>query len=251
MPDDEVIPGTETEEEIKTGTEDTEETEEETQDTEDLDESALKEAKSLYKLLKDPSTAEQVIRILAIKAKVITEDGKPPTTAAEIKEAKKDIKAIIEEGLGEEFKFFGPKLTKIMEDVLAEERKNYAQETGELKLAQVQQQVETVETRLNKETGGDYKKLQARVAQLVDRYPQPSGTSVYDYLKEMYQLAGGKTKSNSTQRIADKIQQNSKDATTRLRTSRGGSTTTTQTAVVPVKRGLRAAVEAAVKELEK
>jgi hypothetical protein len=247
MADEEVIP--QQEEQIEgSGTEEVEEVL--PTGEEELDEVSIKEAKALYKLLKDPNTQTQVIKALAVNAKIIDIDGKPPTTKEEIKEAKKDIKELIKEKLGKDFEFFAPKLAEVIEAVLEEERKEYRQETGELRLAQIQTETDRALSKLSKETNGDSKKLENRIAQLVDRYPQPEGTTIYEYLKEMYQLAGGKLTGNSTKRIVDKIQSNARDATSRLRTPGSQTGKTPINAPSNEKRGLKAAVQDALKAME-
>lgn len=251
MPDEELPleDQTETEEqpEETEASEETEETPEETE--EELPEAHLKEAKALYKLLKDPNTQFKTIQALAATVGVIGRQA--PETSKEVREAKKDIKELIKEKLGKDYEFFAPKLGEVIEAVLEQEREQYAESLQETQLANLNNQVESALARLSKETQGASKKLENQIAKLCERYPQPENSSIYDYLKEMYQLAGGKVTSSDSQRIVNKIQQNAKDVPGRLRTH--GSGAGGKEPVIPDNKpkGLKAIVQAQMDKINK
>jgi hypothetical protein len=246
MPTDEEV---QPQEEVQENLEGTEENSEETQEVEDLDEESIKEAKTLYKLLKDPSKSKDVLTAMAVTAGIITLND-APTTPTEIREAKRDIKALVKEKLGKDFEFFAPKLSEVIEAVLEEARSETEDSTKDIRLQTIQSQVDNAAMRLNKETNGDYRKIENRVLELVKRYPQPDNTSIYDYLKEMYSMAGGKVNSASTRKIVDRIQQNAKDAPGRMRTSVANNGKEPPALQAGKKLGLKGAVEAALKSME-
>ena len=115
------------------------EEEEEVVPEEDIPEAELKESKALWKLLKDPRTRDQTISILANQAGIL----KPPTTETQVKSQKKSILKIVEDNLGEEFRFIAPKLGKAIEEALEQERESTEEELKETRLTTIQTQVDS------------------------------------------------------------------------------------------------------------
>ena len=84
---DEKVVAEETPEEVEEVEESTEEEQEESTETteEDLDENSLVQAKALYKLLKDPNTRDNTVRMMAESAGLLGRNA--PETKTEVKEA--------------------------------------------------------------------------------------------------------------------------------------------------------------------
>lgn len=115
-----------------------EEKPEPTEEEKEADKLELANARQLYNALKDPNTRDNVIEFIA-KQGGYTRGEKAPETKAEIKEAKDEIKAALEEALGDEFSFFteklGPALDKIitkkLQDGMADTRAALAEQEQE------------------------------------------------------------------------------------------------------------------------
>src|SRR6476660_1780629 len=74
---------------------DEEESEEGEEGKDEFDEVQLSEAKNLYRLLKDPNTQTETLRILAQKAGILTKDGERPLDKKEEKAAIKSTVKIL------------------------------------------------------------------------------------------------------------------------------------------------------------
>lgn len=179
-----------------------------------------KEAKNLYKLLKDPSTQKQVLRVLAGSAGLLDQ---PPATKEEVKEVKKDFKTILEEKLGPDLKWLVPKLSGALEEMFEQEREERTTELSALTQKETVNEVVRVSEKLNRETKGEYKKLENRMNQLADEILPAPGQSVEKYCRHLFAIASSETRTNSQKnRLADKINRNANDATERLRSTNNG-----------------------------
>lgn len=187
------------------------------EEDDDLDELSVKEAKVLYKALKDPSTRNQMLEAL------VNGFGHKPETKTEVKEAKRDIVGKLKESLGVEFGFLAEKLGPAIESILADERKEHAESIGRLEQANIQKEVASVLADIKSgHKGGDWNSVEAKIVRLMDEMTPGPRTSVKDYLRNLYSVAtAGKAKVGATNEIADKIRKNANDVSGRL-TSRGG-----------------------------
>jgi hypothetical protein len=246
MPPEEITPQEEVEVEIPA-----EEVEEEIESDdepspEELSEAEQKEAKNLYKLLKDPNTQKQVLRVLAQSAGVLEQ---PPQTREEVKETKKDIQKILEEKLGSDFKWLVPKLSGALEEILEQEREERSVELSALTEKETINEVVRVSEKLNRETKGEYKKLENRMNQLADEILPAPGMSVEKYCRHLYAIASSEIKVNTQKnKLADKINRNASNASERLRSTSAG----TERGKAPDKpMTLKQAVQFAAKQQEK
>ncbi len=206
----------ETETETEETSEETTEAEGETEETpsdDELGEDELKEAKSLFKLLKDPHSRDLVIRGLAEKAGVLRTESTP-------KQEKKDVKSILtimEEKLGDQFKFLAPNFASAIEAVLEQERESQTEKFNQIQVDRLVSQVDAAKDKLSRETKGESKKFEKQMEALADKYHPAEGVSVYDYVKTLYTLASADgQKSNIKREVNDKIIRNSKDVGSRL-----------------------------------
>lgn len=215
------------------------------EEQETLSDAEQKEAKNLYKLLKDKSQQKNVIRVLAQQAGLLDAE-----TKAEVKEAKKDLKALVKEKLGPEYAFLSDKLGDMMEAVLQEERKTVTEHLTKVQSNEVERETSTALERLSRETKGESAKFEDRMIQLMDRIKPSDNLSVYEYLKDLYTLASaGKSTARASAQIADKIRRNSGNAAERLQSRGAAGAAGNKVTPGPEKKGAREAVKFAMKQL--
>lgn len=227
MPQEEVVEGQE--EEIVEGAE-TEASEEGTGEDDGAgseEESAedLAEAKRIYKLLKDPTSAKQLVRELARAEGLL--DGTPPTKT-EIKAAKASIKDILKEKLGDKYDFLTPALAEAFETILAGERETQQQSIQQMQIDQTKRETTDVLAKLAKETKGESRKVESQMLALMNEFQIGPGVSIEKYLRGLYaQASSARTAQNAKNQNNDKIRRNANDAPSRLQTSSGAETNRT------------------------
>jgi enamine deaminase RidA (YjgF/YER057c/UK114 family) len=191
-------------------------------DPDDLDELSLAEAKKLYKSLKDPSTALSVVSSLAGQMGLL-QGRNAPETKQEIKEAKKDVKAILKGALGDEYSFLSDRIGNALDEIFEQERTVQEEALKDLNNQQVQRDALTAMNALNDRTKGDSRKYEAKMVELAKEILPAAGTTMTKYLDMLYSLASaGKQASTVKNEINDKIRRNANDVTGRLRTGGGG-----------------------------
>lgn len=126
----------------------------------DLNEEQLAHAKTLFKLLNDPERSKETIEVLARAAGI--KMGEIETKKEETK-AIKSIKEMIEEEMGDEYKFFGSKLGNAIEKVLKhaidENTKDLRESTQNLTNTQIKSEAIKVQN----EVLGEYAQVPAQV----------------------------------------------------------------------------------------
>lgn len=207
--------GTSSAETTETQEEETEETEESSETSEeDLSEEEAKESKELYKLLKNPDTRNAVLAALAAKAGILPKPGEELTKKEETA-AKKEIKDILKEALGNQYDFLSEKLAKGIEAILEQERSSHEEKLLALQRTNIEREVVSNYNRLARETKGESRKLEARMAELATEIPIGS-MEVRTYINRLYSIASGEKKSSST-KPTDQIRKNSTDVSQRLK----------------------------------
>jgi KaiC/GvpD/RAD55 family RecA-like ATPase len=193
--------------------------------TEELSEAEAKEAKNLYQLLKNPATQKDVLRVLAKSAGVMED---PPTTVTEVRETKKDLMKILEDKLGPDLKWLVPKLGGALEEILEQERDDSQKSFETIEREKVENQVLTISEKLNRESKGEFNKLQGRMDQLASEILPAPGQSVEKYMRHLFIIAqaerGNKVDKN---KLADRIARNASNASERTRSvndNTGGGT---------------------------
>jgi len=201
-----------------------------------------KEARELYRLLKDKQTQKSTLTLLAQRAGLLQAE-----TPKEVKAAKKELKDIVKETLGPEYGFLADKLSATMEAVLEQERQTTNELLNTVQVDKIERETSSALDRLSRETKGESKKFEDRMIALMDRIKPSDNLSVYEYLKDLYTLASSGQRTASTKAaIADKIKRNAGNAAERLQ-SRG--TGKEGKPGGPEKRGIRASVEYALKQM--
>jgi len=177
---------------------------------EDLSEEQAEEAKRLYQALRSPQ-ASAVIAALAQQAGIL---NKPIETKAEERIAKKEIKEIIREHLGESYKFLADQLGPAIEAVLTQERQTQESRFAEIQSHRLEQDVIQSFTNLSRETKGESKKYEAKMTDLSQEVPI-GNMSVDRYIQVLYTLATAGRK-EAPKGNMDKIRRNANDAPSRL-----------------------------------
>lgn len=218
-PEEPEEPEEEEEEEEEPGSEE-EEPDEELDEESSLTKKEQLEAKNLYKLLKDPKTSSNVLKVLAQQAGILNNDRSPIETAEDVKEAKQDLRKILEESLGPDLKWLVPKLGPALEKILNQERESNSTRVDELEHQKVQDDVVRISDKLNRETKGDFKRFESRMSQLADEILPSSNMSVEKYMRYLYNIASSERRSNQQKsQLADKINRNASNASERLRSA--------------------------------
>ncbi len=194
-----------------------EETSEETPEADDLSETELVESKNLYKALKNPQTAAAVVAALAQQAGLLPKAGDAPLTKREEAAAKRETIDIVKDALGPEYSFLADKLGKIFDEVVQQTEKKSEERFAEIQQSNVEREVVASYEALAKETKGESKKFETRMAQLSEEIPI-GNMNVKTYMQRLYTLASNERKS-SPQKVADQIRRNASDAPARLRST--------------------------------
>jgi hypothetical protein len=207
----------------ETPTEETSDDEnEESPDEEVLDEASLKEAKDLYKALKDPTKALSVVSSLAGQLGLLQGQKQAPETKTEIKEAKKDIKEIFKQALGTEYSFLSDRLGNAIDQVFEQERADRQAEIATLSNQQIQRDSLAAMNALATRTKGESVKFEKQMVEMAKKILPAPGVTITEYLDLLYtSVTAGKTTSQVKRDVNDKIRRNANDVTGRLRS--GGS----------------------------
>jgi hypothetical protein len=205
---------TEVEEKPEVELEEEKEKEEESEsEEEDLDEPSKDEAFRLYKALKDPKAAPAIIAALAQQVGVFPQG---PESKGEERQKVKDIKLILADSLGPEYKFLADRLGPAIEAVITQEREAQAQQLSQIQLKNIEKEIEQSFSSLSKETKGESRRLEARMYALMDEIVPSANISVDKYIRHIYAIASAGRKQPTTKEVADKIRRNANDAPSRL-----------------------------------
>jgi len=206
----------------------------------------LSEAEKLYNALSDPRSARPIIEALARQAGLIKGEEHTP---AEKKAAKKAIREVFAEALGEDMGFLseklGPAIEKVLEHYDTENRSRFE----ELTRAKAEEETSNAIEKLYSEHE-DAEKFEARIFELMDEIAPGKNTKPLAYMKRLYQIAKAEaTETSAKEKIKAKLKNNSEDATSRLSSSstRESSTTRTNTKALD----LDEAIALAAKSIEK
>lgn len=208
----------EDEESEESDDEDEEDEEKDKEDEDELDEASLKEAKNLYQLIKNPASQKQAIEILARSAGI--QLGETPKTKTESDKVAKKTVDYLEEALGENLKWLAPKLASALDKMREEDRADHQKSLESIKQSQIEKEVDQAYAELRRDTKGESAKFENKMVVLADKLLPSSGMSTAEYIRYLYTIASASDNGKSAkQRLAEKINKNSKDAPGRLRNS--------------------------------
>jgi hypothetical protein len=202
--------------EVEVEKEEAPETQSEDLEEESLEESELKEAANLYKLLKNKDTRNLVLKTLGEKAGLF---DKPLETPKQVAKAERDIKTILSETLGKEYDFLIPKLGDALEKILEDVQEKQQHALGQVQQEQINSQVVNELTELARETKGASRGLEARMSALSQKFPPGEGLSVKEYIRGLHAMAQDGKPATAANKIAERINRNSKDVPSRLTSS--------------------------------
>jgi hypothetical protein len=198
-------------------------TEDEGSGSEEETEEDIAEAKRIYKLLKNPTTATSLVRELARAEGILKEDAPTPR---EIKEGKASIKDILKEKLGDKYEFLIPQLSDALETILAGERETHQQSVQQIQIDATKRETAEVLAKLARETKGESRKVESRMLELMNEFQIGPGVSIEKYLRGLYaQASSARDAKNATNSKNDKIRRNANDAPSRLQNSSSGAET--------------------------
>lgn len=181
-----------------------------------------KQAKALFKLLKDPNTQKATLEVLAKQAGLIDKEGEPTKNKTETKKAAKKFQDGLKEALGEKLAFLADKLGPFLEKYINEIRSETNEGIQNLSKVQIENETEAALNKLSKETKGMSRKFESKMAELTSKLKPQDGVSTYDYLKNLYTIASSGSSAASVKgQIADRIRKNRSDAPSRLASSGG------------------------------
>lgn len=196
----------------------------------ELSEEQRSYAVNLYKALSnpDPKLQRSAFEILAKSAGLEIKDIE---TKKELKEAKKDLTALLKEGLGE-FDFLADKLGPVLDKILKEA---INENTNDIREKQNLNEREREEARVNDAIGAAFEQytldenqkstLVKEMENLMDSFVPSKKTTHEQYFKALIRLAADNKninlKSSNTQVLTDKIIKNRNDAAGRLASARG------------------------------
>lgn len=208
----------------------------------DSDEEETKEAKNLYKLLKDPKTSAGTIRLLAKNAGVLQE---APTTKKEETQQRKAVAQILKEELGE-YAFLADKLGPAIDKVLAQSQRDIEDKINATEAARIKTDIVRIGQKLNRETRGDFDKHEVAMTQLSKEMPYMGNISHEQYMRNLYTLATNGKKVDPG-KLQERINRNQTNASDRVRSTSGRD----QVVIDPNKvRSLKEAVRLAADNIE-
>jgi hypothetical protein len=222
-------------------------------DKDELTEEDVKEARALYALLKNPAHKTEVIKSLAEKAGLLTKPGEAPLTKPEERVAKREIKAILKESLGQQyFDLIGDKIGTALEQILEQQREEFEGGQKALETKQVEQETDRALGKLASETKNDSRKFEKRMSELASKMHPAPGVSIYEYARNLYAIASSeRTASKTATEISDKIMRNSRNVSDRIGNAPGGGAASQKAAPAKAPTGLKNIVAHVVGELSK
>lgn len=207
-----------------------------------LEEAEQEQALSLFRALKDPNRAADVIRVMAKEAGLLE-------TKAEKKEAERTIEEIIKEGLGEEYEFLSEKLGPVIKQAVEFATKDIREKTDatekEREAEKINREIESV---LNKYA--DAAKLEPDVLALMNEILPSPGQKVDVYFERLLKIAAAERGITlRTKTAGEKIVQTRQNAAERL--SAGGGKSDKSVTLPSTTMDLNAAIEMAMVALSK
>jgi uncharacterized protein YjgD (DUF1641 family) len=155
----------------------------------DLSPEEVTSARSLFKALKDPDTAQEIIETLAKRSGILDKKGEPKGTEKQTEKALGKITKALQSKLGKDFDKFsgtvGPALDEAIEELLEEKFGRSEDNTVSEKWS------ESVDSFMETHQFTS-KKVQTKMEQLVDRNPpnvKSKGFKAKEYLEDMWELA--------------------------------------------------------------
>lgn len=215
---------------IEEGVETDTDKKDETKESE-LNETEQIQAQQLFKALKDPEQAPQIIEFIAKQAGY----GKIETPK-EAQEAKDAVLEALQESLGPDFEFLTPKLSKainkILETKLTEHTRDIREDIAQEREAKIRTETTSAYTTISQKYFGKDEmpqNIMSEMSKLMEYYKPAAGMNVSEYLNDMLQTAAARLdidikKVKQTNQNNERISKNRNDAVGRLASERGAVT---------------------------
>lgn len=222
-----------------------------TKEEEDEEKLEVANARQLYNALKDPNTRDNVIEFIA-KQGGYTRGAAAPETKAEIKEAKDEIKAALEEALGAEFSFLTEKLGPALDKIITKKLQDGLTETKAALAEQEQEKLTAKSERTLTKLSTDFfqeeelpANVKAGMKTYMDKVQPTEDMDIKDYIEmAFYSTIGRLGITRKDAKTEAKVTKNRTDAAARLASDRGpGSVTADTTKIISRKDAIRAAME--------
>jgi hypothetical protein len=207
----------------------------------------LERAKQLYKALSNPATAKQVVEIMARNAGLIQGEQTE-------KKVVKTITDVIKDELGEDYKFLGAKLSKLIPDVVERIIEEKTQDIREKQILREKEDVSkeftaAFETLSNEFE--DFNDLHDTMNKLMDVIPVNKKLTATQYFRNLYYVAKGQkgaSKKSTIQVDKDRLKKSKENVAARLATE-GEVKDTASSGKSGQSMGLRESIEDAMNKL--
>lgn len=261
VPEESTQPEQETKDAGKENESSSEEPQLELQDIQDAE-----QGKVLIRALRDPNTSLQVIDYIARQSGYTKIE-----TKQEVKAAARDINSILEENLGEEFKFLAPKLgpaiKESLEALLESKQGTSSTQVQALQarlekqeLKEIQQETQKTHVAISQEYFGSDDmpdNVVKAMSKAMDEFPPTDASMTPErYYRRIFQLVSGElglSKKNAraaSGSSSDKITRNQNDSVARNLTSQSRGIVPTEGTNGPRKLSLKDAVQLAVAQVD-
>ncbi len=147
------------------------------------------EKDNLWALLKNPKTAKSVIQSLAEEAGLL---GDKKTD----KQIKNSVIETLEEELGDDFKFLGPRIGKALERILAQRDEKTEERFREHGQKEIQRETDSAVEKIKGEFK-DFSLFENKIVKLMKEIAPSNNLSQYSYLKRLYTLAKAESSSST------------------------------------------------------
>lgn len=186
------------------------EAEEETETPEPtVEETEIEEALNLYRAIKDPKKQTAAISALAKAAGLLNEVPQNRTEEAAVK---KDIKSLLKEKLGD-LGFLADRLGPVLDEIIGNVKTETRQQFAQLTQKNLSDEIVIITAKLNKETNGEFKKLEGEMNRLADKVLPSKNMSTEEYMRTLYTLAtaGKKVDPKTVQQRIERNRTNAAD----------------------------------------
>lgn len=169
-------------------------------DDDGMSEKQRKEALSVYTALSDPKRARVFIETLAREAGLLNSDDKRSD-----KTKKSEMVEMLEESLGEDYKFLAPKLGPVFDKILGKHKEELDSRFDSVATERIQKESDDALAGMRKDFA-DFKLFETAIQALMEEIEPGKNLTQKQYLTKLYKLA--KAEAADTQRAEDKANRN-------------------------------------------
>lgn len=168
------------------------------------------QSKKLFKALSNPKTAVPVLKIL------MEQHGLKLETKKDVEKAKDEVLDILENELGDEYKFLAPKLSNAFKKILGTHQEQIENRFKEQQASELQRESKATVKKLETEYK-DWPKYEKRINELTDEIEIGENTSFEVYLRHLYRVAKSEDAESSTKdKLTNKLVRSRSDVSNKL-----------------------------------